>query len=557
MRAGFLGSWRESFSGNNFPGAFLHRCVEETVVRQFAQSSWVRCANCLWGILSLFLSVLTTAAALPTTYVPSTIATPPLAAREFRAAWVATVANIDWPSKPGLPVAQQKAELLVILDRAVKLNLNALIFQVRPICDALYDSKIEPWSYYLTGTMGKAPWPFYDPLAFAVEEAHKRGIELHAWFSPYRAGPPVGKFPISADHFSRTHPHLVRKYGTLLWLDPGEKEVQDYSLSVIKDVLRRYDIDGVTFDDRLGYPTENDGQKRRIDFPDDTTYRRYLAGGGRLGRDDWRRENVDTFVHRVHEAIKAEKPWVKFGIAPAGIWQPGYPPPIKGQNAYSTLYTDSRKWLMNGWLDYCSPQLYWAIGETNHWFPVLLKWWLEQNPKHRHVWPALDLDKVADPGHNWKAEEIINQINLIREQCGGTPGAAHYSAKCLIEDRGGIATALGRSVYAKPALMPASPWLESKFPDKPMFKVEHGKLKWETVGMEKVSVWVLQIKTEGQWQTRILAGDARSQSLTGAPEAVALTAIDRCGVASPTAVLERAKSLKNSVQPQINADGRR
>src|ERR1700722_5041397 len=176
----------------------------------------------------LFLGMTARAA---TTYVPVAME-PPAVQREFRGAWVATVGNIDWPSTNNLTVNQQKAEMLAILDRAVRLNLNAIIFQVRPISDALYDSQIEPWSYYLTGTMGQAPTPYYDPLAFAVEEAHKRGLELHAWFNPFRAGPPTGKFPISKNHISHTHPDLVRKYGNLLWLDPGEKEVQDYSWRV-------------------------------------------------------------------------------------------------------------------------------------------------------------------------------------------------------------------------------------------------------------------------------------------------------------------------------------
>ena len=161
---------------------------------------------------------------------------PPKLQREFRGVWVATVGNSDWPSRPGLPVPDQKAELLAILDRAARLNLNVVVFQVRPACDALYSSQLEPWSEYLTGTMGKAPSPFYDPLAFAIEEAHKRGLELHAWFNPYRAHHFNAKSPIAANHVSKTKPQLVREYGRNLWLDPGEREVQDYSINVIMDV---------------------------------------------------------------------------------------------------------------------------------------------------------------------------------------------------------------------------------------------------------------------------------------------------------------------------------
>src|SRR5512139_4079598 len=170
------------------------------------------------------------------TYQPSKL-DPPAPVREFRAAWVATVGNIDWPSSKGLTTQEQKAELVAILDRAVQLKLNVIVFQVRPACDAMYASRIEPWSEYLTGTMGKAPEPFYDPLTFAVEEAHKRGLELHAWFNPYRARLRASGSPAAANHIGKTRPQLVRQYGEMLWLDPGEKEVQDYSLSVVMDVV--------------------------------------------------------------------------------------------------------------------------------------------------------------------------------------------------------------------------------------------------------------------------------------------------------------------------------
>ena len=190
-----------------------------------------------------------------------------------------------------------------------------------------------------------------------------------------------------------------------------------------------------------------------------------------MDRDDWRRENVNTFVSRVYFSIKAAKPWVKFGVAPRGIWQPGNPPQIKGQNSYASLYTDSRKWLMNGWLDYCSPQLYWPIAPREQSFPVLLNWWREQNPRQRNLWPGLYTDKV---GKNWKASEIINQIKIDREQLDGAAGEIHYSARSIMENHGGIAGALA-SIYARPALIPPSPWLEKSFPEKPMLTVENGR----------------------------------------------------------------------------------
>ncbi|MGH7975233.1 MAG: glycoside hydrolase family 10 protein, partial [Limisphaerales bacterium] len=242
-------------------------------------------------------------------YQPASIV-PPLPPREFRGAWIATVANIDWPSKPGLPVAQQKAELISLLDRAAQLKLNAVIFQVRSACDAMYASPLEPWSEYLTGTQGKAPQPFYDPLAFAIAEAHKRGLELHAWFNPFRARNFQAKSPAAADHISRTHPELVRKYGGELWLDPGEPAVREHVLRVVMDVVRRYDIDGVQFDDYFyPYPKKN-SYGEEMDFPDYATWKKY---GNGLSRDNWRRQNINQFIQTIYQNIKAVKPWVKFG----------------------------------------------------------------------------------------------------------------------------------------------------------------------------------------------------------------------------------------------------
>src|ERR1041385_3774697 len=203
------------------------------------------------------------------TYEPASVS-PPKPLREFRGAWVATVANIDWPSSKTLSSAEQKAELIALLDRAAQLRLNAVVFQVRPACDAMYPSKIEPWSEYLTGTMGKPPQPFYDPLAFAITEAHKRGLELHAWFNPYRArSSQTASETVSPNHISRTHPELVKRYGTFLWLDPGEPAVRDYSLSVVMDVVKRYDVDGVQFDDYFYAEGKDVGTSS--DFPDDAS----------------------------------------------------------------------------------------------------------------------------------------------------------------------------------------------------------------------------------------------------------------------------------------------
>jgi uncharacterized lipoprotein YddW (UPF0748 family) len=470
-------------------------------------------------------------------YEPCSVS-PPKPLREFRAAWVATVGNIDWPSKKELTTAEQKAELLAMLERAAQLRLNVVILQVRPACDALYASKLEPWSEYLTGAMGKAPEPYYDPLAFAVEEAHKRGLELHAWFNPFRARHLSAKSAPAPSHISKTRPWLVRQYGRYLWLDPGEKEAQDYSVSVILDVVRRYDIDGVHFDDYFYPYAEQDAAGKELDFPDEQTWRRSGAKG-KLNREDWRRENIDLFVQRVYRSIKAEKPWVKFGISPFGIWRPGYPSQIEGLDAYAKLYADSRKWLAKGWADYFAPQLYWAVKPPQQSFPVLLKWWAQQNSKERLLAPGLNSSNVE---RRWKPEEILSQIRLARSQ-PGVAGHVHWSLKCLMP-KSALADALERAIYTQPALVPASPWLGCARPTKPILAAaapqaqDRLQVGWNPGGPEPVSHWLLQTRTAGQWRTEVLPGNAASRAWHGAvPEVVALSAVDRNGNLSPPAAV--------------------
>ena len=463
---------------------------------------------------------------------------PPEPVREFRGAWVASVKNIDWPSQKTLSTQEQKAELLAILDRAAQLKLNAIIFQVRPACDALYASRIEPWSEYLTGTMGKPPEPFYDPLAYAVEEAHKRGLELHAWFNPYRARLLPAKSPPAPAHISQTRPQLVRQYGEFLWLDPGEKEVQDYSLSVVMDVVKRYDVDGIHFDDYF-YPYKTrDSSGRDFDFPDDASWRR-LGAGGKLSRDDWRRENVNLFIQRVYKSIRKSKPWVKFGVSPFGIWRPRNPPQIRGLDAYASLYADSRKWLVNGWVDYFAPQLYWNIESREQSYPVLLRLWAEQDVKGRHLWPGISTIRI---GNSKTPSEIVNEIRLTR-QCPPAAGNLHWSIKALAGNRGGIAEALSGGLYAHPALVPASPWLDRQVPGGPAFSasiasLDKLKLSWKATGGEAAWLWVVQRKHGTGWSTLILPGNRTALECVGAlPTAVALTAVGRCGNASAPAVL--------------------
>jgi len=269
----------------------------------------------------------------------------PCAEREFRAAWVATVANINWPSRPGIPVEEQKKEAVKLLDLLHDHNFNAVIFQVRPQCDALYKSDLEPWSYYLTGEQGKAPDPYYDPLEFWIEEAHKRGLELHAWLNPYRAHHNTGG-EMSEKSIVEKHPELVvRLENGHWWMDPSKKGTQDHSYNVVMDLVRRYDLDGIHFDDYFyPYPSYNNSK----DFPDDDSWASYQRSGGKLSRGDWRRESVNAFIKRTYNGIKAEKPHVKFGLSPFGIWRPYNPPAIAGFDQHDQLYADARKWLNEG-----------------------------------------------------------------------------------------------------------------------------------------------------------------------------------------------------------------
>lgn len=494
---------------------------------------------------------------------------PPVVEREFRGVWVASVANLDWPSAPGLPADSQKAELLAMLDRARELRLNVVILQVRPAADALYPSDLEPWSEWLTGEQGRAPDPWYDPLAFAVEEAHARGLELHAWFNPYRAWHPVARGAPSATHISRTHPHLVHRYGSYLWLDPGEEEVRRRSLDVILDVVRRYDVDGVHIDDYF-YPYRETGPDgRELEFPDSAAYARYRAAGGTLDRSHWRRWNVDTFVAELYAGVKREKRHVRVGISPIGTWRPAVAPQLGGFDAYESIFADARKWVLDGTLDYLAPQLYWPIARTDVAFPVLLDWWVRQNRHGRGMYAGLIPSNVnLDPGPRagWRPDEIIGQIYITR----GRPGAEGHvlfrmgdlmprralagpqgpdtlpplvldsvreAQRRLQARRDTLTSRLREEAYARPALVPAATWLDARPPAPPRVvsfeRSPHARVSWQPAPGEPAFLWVVQFRSGGAWTTEILPGAARAWSPPGGdgrlPDVVWLSAVDRSG----------------------------
>ncbi len=468
-------------------------------------------------------------------YGPSRL-DPPAVEQEFRAAWVSTVFNIDWPSSAGLSASRQKAELIRILDRLQALKFNAIVLQVRPSCDALYASSIEPWSPWLTGTMGRSPG--YDPLAFAVAECHARGMELHAWFNPFRAKASTSK-PVSASHVTRRHPEWVRSFEGKVWLDPGLPEVRAYSLRVIEDVVTRYDIDGVHIDDYF-YPYPKNPKARPVpQFPDEAAYRRH--GGGK-DRADWRRANIDSFVESMYASVKRKKPWVKVGISPFGVWRPGVPSTVKADlDPYTMLYADSRKWLRSGWVDYMSPQLYWPIrGDQS--YTALLSWWDSQNSARRHVWPGIASERI---GPDRPASETGNQIQIARSsRRRSSAGHIHWSVKSIMQNKRGVADLLAREVYRNAAVIP--PIRGGSAPGQPGLtaRTEGGALfvDWQKGGGDAPVRYVVQVRKGGRWEPATLISAARRGMRwegAEAPQVVAVTPVDRYGNLGRAAVIER------------------
>jgi len=487
-------------------------------------------------------------AAAQTSPVADTIVLPPIM-REFRGVWVATVNNMDWPSRSDLSTAEQQQELLAILDRAASIKMNAIIFQVRPEADALYASRYEPWSRYLTGRQGRAPSPLWDPLEFAVTEAHKRGLELHAWFNPYRVAFQKDSAR-SRTHVSRERPDLVVPYAQFLWMDPALPEVRRLMIRTVLDVVRRYDIDGVHIDDYFYPYPEVDAAKRRIEFPDARTYAAYRRAGGTLDRSDWRRRNVDILIEQFYSAVKAEKKWVKVGISPFGIWRPGIPATTTaGIDQHEELYADVRKWLNDGSLDYVAPQLYWPVQPPEQSYPVLLKWWVDENIKGRHVWPGLALYKLPITGpRKMSPDDIVQEIQITRETPGAT-GHILFNAKVLMNNVEGIADRLG-AAYAEPALSPASPWLGDAPPSSPIARIAYDSADARAVlqmaprAEQRVWQWVVQSRAKNGWQTSLLPGTERNYILRDderTADFISVTAVDRVGNLSAPTIVRRPR----------------
>jgi uncharacterized lipoprotein YddW (UPF0748 family) len=462
---------------------------------------------------------------------PELLDSVPAAPREFRAAWVATVANIDWPSKPGLGAEQQQAEARALLDQAQSLKLNAIVLQVRPCADALYESSLEPWSEYLTGVQGQHPG--YDPLALWIREAHARGLELHAWLNPFRArhGGSARSGP-AASHVSQMRPQWVKRYGDLLWMDPGEPGAAAHTLAVAAELIERYELDGLHIDDYFYPYPQPDGRGGELDFPDEPSWQRYQQSGGTLARADWRRRNVDELVQRLHALVRGQtrKPWLRLGISPFGLPRPGLRPPgIQGFSQYDKLYADVERWLAEGWLDYLAPQLYWPRAQAAQAFVPLLQAWRGLNPKARHIWPGLFTSRITDKSDSWPAEEIEGQIAALRELAPGS-GHLHFSMVALAQNRRGIADLLRARSYAEPALVPATPWLAAAPPAAPQpdVAIEGQVLRLRLRERAAGTRHALWLRRSGRWDFAGALPDELQTERAGL-EAIAVAALDRAG----------------------------
>ncbi|RJL34590.1 glycosyl hydrolase [Bailinhaonella thermotolerans] len=380
-------------------------------------------------------------------------ADPRHAKRQLRGVWIASYQNIDWPSRAGLPAERQRAEYVKILDTARKRGLNAAFVHVRPTGDALYDSPYEPWSQWLTGTAGKNPG--WDPLPFLIEEAHKRGMEFHAWFNPYRISAKLtdpGKLP--AGHPAREHPSWTVKYAGGLYYNPGLPEVRAHVTKVIKDVVSRYDVDAVHFDDYF-YPYPAEGVK----FDDDAAFKRYGKG---MKLADWRRDNVNRLVAQVHRTIHDTKEHVRFGISPFGIWrnkgEDRSGSDTKGLSGYDAIYGDARTWIKKGTVDYIVPQLYWPIGHKAADYRTLVKWWSnEVKGSGVDLYIGQGLYRVGttdDP--KWRNPGELPAHLAYNRRFPAVKGDVYFSAKQVMSNPSKVFDRIGAAHYDRPALVPAT-----------------------------------------------------------------------------------------------------
>lgn len=382
--------------------------------------------------------------------------------REMRGVWIASVLNIDWPSTKGLSSTAQQKHYTWILDEHQQIGINAVFVQVRASADAFYESPHEPWSEWLTGSQGKNPEPYYDPLLFMLGEAHQRGMEFHAWLNPYRAsiGENAGKMHTS--HPTQKYPHWIVDFGGQKILNPGLPEVQDYIIEIVKDIVLRYDIDGIHLDDYF-YPYP----KKDAVFNDDATYRKY--GKGFKNKAEWRRNNVSVLVEKIAKTISKLKPHVKFGISPFGVWRnknsdPSGSPTEAKITCYDDVYADVRYWLAQGWIDYVAPQVYFQIEHKDIPYREVTKWWIK-NTFGKHLYLGQGVYKIENEW-NGDFKQIPRQMNFNRKQ-KQIQGSIFFSSKSLTRNYGNLQDTLRENYYRYPALIPPMTWKSSKRPAPP------------------------------------------------------------------------------------------
>lgn len=414
--------------------------------------------------------------------------------REMRAFWIATVENIDWPSAKGLTTEQQQKEMIELLDQVKAWNMNAVVFQIRPDADALYDSKLEPWSEWLSGKQGVAPDPYYDPLAFTIAECRKRGLDIHVWLNPYRAVQNITKSVPAPNHVANTHPEWMLTYGKKKYFDPGIPEARNHVARVVSDLVRRYDIDAIHFDDYF-YPYREANQE----FPDQNSFAKYPNGFFPDKKDDWRRNNVDLIIKQLHDSIKSIRPTVEFGISPFGVWKNNNTDPAgsatkAGVTNYDDLYADILLWQKQGWIDYVTPQLYWHIGKTVADYAVLTDWWSKNTYGCQlYIGQAPFLINEKSQEKSWQtSDELINQIKLNRSY-PNIGGSLFFSAKSLKNNPLGVKENLLKELFKYPALTPPNNLIPKVQPLKPinskiLKKHKVLKLNWEDGGNGRLFV---------------------------------------------------------------------
>ncbi|MBC7933865.1 MAG: family 10 glycosylhydrolase [Rhizobacter sp.] len=365
-------------------------------------------------------------------FVPGFIFSASAQRAELRAVWIATVSNIDFPSKPTINSDVQKEEFIRLADMHKNNGMNALVVQIRPATDAFYPSVYEPWSQWLTGKQGQPPVPYYDPLKFMIEETHKRGMEFHAWMNPYRAVFNINGSSIAPSHVTNVHPEWFLTYGDKKYFDPGNKDVQKYVTAVVRDVVSRYAIDAIHLDDYF-YPYRIAGKE----FPDWSMYNKYGKG---MNKDDWRRSNTDSIIVMLSRAIKQENKKCQFGISPFGIWRNADKDPLgsntnAGVTNYDDLYADILLWLRQGWIDYVAPQLYWEIGHNLADYETLLDWW-NKNTYGKNCYIGLGIYRAGSNAAWRDKTQLPRQISMLRTR-ENINGMMFYSSKIFNKNPNG------------------------------------------------------------------------------------------------------------------------